>query len=62
MISCKKPVIKDYKCLRFNKPVGYLKFMNITVALHGKIPNKFQIWMLKKCFGFEITEEKKDEK
>lgn len=37
-------------------PVGYLKFMNITIELYGKMPNKFQRWMLKKMFNFEITD------
>lgn len=39
-----------------NKPTGYLKFMNITVALFGKVPNKFQRFMLKLFFGFEIVD------
>ena len=52
---------REAVCVGVERPVGHLKFMNITVGLFGKLPNKFQRWMMKKCFGFEI-EECKDER
>lgn len=36
------------------KPNGYFKLVNIEVALFGKLPNKFQRYMLKKVFGIDI--------
>ena len=41
-------------------PDGYLQLVNIRVALYGKLPNKFQRFMLKKLLGMEIVEGAKE--
>lgn len=41
-------------------PDGYLQLLNIRVALYGKLPNKFQRFMLKKLLGIEIVKGAKE--
>ena len=51
---------KDFDLIGYDygeKPVGYLKFINI-----GKLPNRFQRFMIKKIFGIEIIVGKKEKK
>ena len=41
--------------INFQKPVAQYKFVNVTCSVYdkSKIPNKFQRWMQKICFGIE---------
>lgn len=45
---------KGTKDIGVIKPNGYLKLVNMEVALFGKLPNRFQRYMLKKVFGIDI--------
>ena len=38
------------------KPSGYMKIVDLEITVYGKLPNKFQRFMLKKVFGIEVIE------
>lgn len=47
--------IKISHKLKLDNPItGYLHLANVTVNLYGKIPNRFQRFMLKKILGLDI--------
>lgn len=46
------------------KPVAIVRMADMSIGVFGKIPNRFQRWMQKICFGIEwevIKEKANDE-
>ena len=44
------------------KPTGVATFYNLKISLYGKLPNKFQRFMIKKILGIQIDDLREGDK